>query len=576
MPLRTSPVGHPGSSSSHAFNQSTPALEWDSDARRWGRGESSSPAAMLLATPSDAGAAARGKAAANNNGKQEAGHRRSVRVRQASGHYSATSSPQPFHDATSLHYANIPTQQSARPRPSRVPSSTNLQHATSTAHGAIADPPLTRSRAPAGLTRSQSDFTSHTRALAQSHGISPEQFEEAKQQMMYRFGPNSNGGGQVLSSPSAVMPGPGDKGKGKQQHQQHSLGRSQSYTQGAHAGAASMATVGSASTHTSPIFTPAQPPRSRSRHVPPVPVYQDDRYAYYDVADPAEVASRSSRKEQEKEANLRRWAQESSSSSDEEDSTAQSAAPASASRTAPGSGSSSSLMPSPFASVPMGDVMSGPAPSPSALLSSVSKRGIMERFMTDRTPQSDKGAGEQEILQQQQQQAQVVDATQRKRTRRAGPATRSRDVSPVPASAPHSLMSPARSKRVPPGPSVLFSPDVARLLRSELDQLEAKEHSHLSPQRKSHAQADDIVSSASVMHDCGFADLRIIVTARRRLCQPIDRDRESVSAKREQAIAEQLQPCTPRRRVRRQTRPLDRFRTTGARRGTSGSIRGIA
>lgn len=93
------------------------------------------------------------------------------------------------------------------------------------------------------------------------------------------------------------------------------------------------------------------------------------------------------------------------------------------------------------------------------------RRGIMDRFMSDLRPNSN-----QVGLLEKEQVAPSISSTA---AAAAGPAIPD---SPPPRRATyaqhHLLASPVASK---PSPSVLFSPDVAKLLRSELDQLEAKE-----------------------------------------------------------------------------------------------------
>lgn len=483
MAIRTSPIAMPPSS--HAFSQSTPALDWDDDRNRH-RASSSSPN-VLLATPSDNMVSNHGyhrnmNMSTKNNGRdvvqqQQAGYRRSVRVRQASSSGTRPSSPQPFDEdapSSSTEYTAQSKQPKlpVRPKTTRVKSSNNLHHT------GLNDAPSTRSRAPQTVSNAAdgSPYSHHeSLAMAQAHGITVDQFEQAKQQVM-RF-LRTDVDGQVLVSSSPSVP-PADKGKMKQQQ----LGRSSSY----HAPTSVNDAPSGPGTgaRTSPTFTPAQPSRSR----PLTSTYSGD---LHDMPDPAELMSRrAEQREQEKEAHLRRWAQEESSSSDEESSHHNNSNYKSRSSIT-ASASKSSLLPSPFATAPARSTPSGPGPSPSELMSSVSKRGIMERFMSDRPSFDDNDASVDSAPQT------ATRESKRNNTRRR---VASRERSPVRQShayPPESLMSPAPSRRAL-GSSVLFSPDVARLLRSELDQLEANENK--SPRQrgsKTQAQADDIVSGPS-------------------------------------------------------------------------------
>lgn len=456
MPLRTSPI--PPRSSASLYDQATPSLVRD-DAR-WPHHDSSSSPGVGLATPTDAAkyhVTSRGRA-------PKEGQRRSVRVRTASGGRKS-SSPQvllPDPPSSTTDYP-APADPPTRPRPSRTASNSSNPYSTSAstaAQRARVGPPA---RSGAALNAATQASHAQTLALAQAHGITADQFEEAKQQVM-RFLRNDAAAAAAAAAEIPSSPSAQEKGKGKQ-----ILGRTPSSISngagGYSSGAASMANVGSASAHLGSFLE--QEPSSRS------------------LRTRASVESISHRNDEQsrKEQQLRRWAQEESSSSEEEGTT--SAPPFSFSASSrhpsiPPSSATTALLPSPsFGSDPQS---SGLAPSPGTLKASLAKRGMMERFMSDRaSPQKQQTDDEEPIastssLARAPPQIRTVfspgpsprQASKRELT--ASPPRRSAGSSPNPI-----MTSPAPSRGT--GPGVLFSPDVAKLLRSELDEIEANEQS---------------------------------------------------------------------------------------------------
>ncbi|GAA5923087.1 uncharacterized protein JCM15063_003526 [Sporobolomyces koalae] len=183
------------------------------------------------------------------------------------------------------------------------------------------------------------------------------------------------------------------------------------------------------------------------------------------------------------------WAQEdetSSSSSDDEDvglasllaAGAQSRRHAHSPATGSLQASASKLLPSPVNFDRLGGIHEQHQ-SPSLGQDSAPRRGIMDRFMSDRP-----GPGltdQAPVLPQLPKEQIAPPHSPPRRTKYA----------------PHLLASPVASK---PSPSVLFSPDVAKLLRSELDQLEANENAGSrrpsSPLKTADRSSDIVVDSS--------------------------------------------------------------------------------
>ena len=157
--LRTSPSTQSLSSSSSLYAQSTPAFH-SSRLHGADASSSSSPPNELLATPRD-GDSVGGRP---QHGRKGEAARRSVRVRGSSS--GGQSSPVVLERVKA---EPTPTELSFRPLPA---GSYNLTQA--------------RRQRPALPPRpvSSTGHTSNTLALAQAHGISADQFEEAKQQVM--------------------------------------------------------------------------------------------------------------------------------------------------------------------------------------------------------------------------------------------------------------------------------------------------------------------------------------------------------------------------------------------------------
>lgn len=280
-------------------------------------------------------------------------------------------------------------------------------------------------------------------------------------------------------------------------------------------------------------FSPGQPSRSRSRQasarsakaVSQRDAFEPDQDDSRDVVDAKgriirprvsyetiQRPSASDRRRDEdlrKESQMRQWAQEESSSSEEEE-PARIQASLFGHRGGPvASTSSASLLPSPS----FGAESARPSPSPVSLQSTVPKSGgMMERFMSDRKKPARPAYDEDE-------EDELDDAFEQPHpppvasTSSHSVITETRHVPASPKSSPErptrlastASPPPMRSSEYSPdkmmtspapsrgGPGLLFSPDVARLLRSELDELEANESSAKKSSSLRHAEGADLV-----------------------------------------------------------------------------------
>ncbi|SCV68692.1 BQ2448_813 [Microbotryum intermedium] len=492
MSIRTSPLTQPSSS----FGQQTPALThagkrlYDDD----GFPSSSSPLNELIATPTDGDRFGRGRTS-------KAGiTRRSVRIH-------STSSPPPMLDTrfASIAYDDEDTDFAAplnpppRPRNQRTASHQGLNKDAEIAPSRTKVPRSTASAWPAAANGAPSPATSTTLALAQAHGITADQFEEAKQQVM-RF--LQNDGGQ--SSPSTLE---------------------QASTQLAAASSA----MGIDHLMTTPVHSQVPPPQTRAlrSHVTlsmtASGTKRSRREAFESICEShvadeddddlegelelatqelkarpsfEDIVQRSQRRgEDSRESQVRKWAQEESSSEDDEPvPEPRQATSASASTSTSRILSGASLLPSPSF---IGRNAQSTISPPGTI--SLPRRGMMERFMSDRTPAALSEGPHSAI-----EGVTALSSSLRRRVRSSSAtspaASRPRSIdstmSPrrLPNFSPDRLMnSPAPSRGR--APSLLFSPDIAKLLRSELDELEANEKKPTPrKQRAAAARAADIMT----------------------------------------------------------------------------------
>ncbi|GAA5997203.1 uncharacterized protein JCM10292_000096 [Rhodotorula paludigena] len=486
----------PSGPSSSIFGHSTPALSHriaNLDA------SSSSPPTDVIATPSDRHDAP----SRHRNGKHQP--RRSVRIRTSSGGGHLDSSPHvgptesvsflPESDGTLVH--EIPS----RTRASRTSSSTPaLAHAAPSRSTRA-----TRTAAPARTLSAQASLDAFKQA--QALGITPDQFEQAKQQVMRFLRTDGVQDGSAAPPPLSI-PGVSPFG----------------YVPGVSSQPYS-ATSPSLSSAPSPF-----PPNSHQQHPYPHSISRTPTTSSLQSAFDTDAARTRARpqyevpgrsvKRQKRDSSgpsaaelaMRQWAQEeSSSSSDEDESESRSLAsmlvnrrPGTATRASAANHISPGLAPSPLASGSGANRSSLAVTDANASPSLAGQRGMMDRFISSQPPDA-VVAPDAAVphFDQAMEQAHPVASEQPQTTPTLQPA-----VVPAPASPArnkplvsypqHALMSPAPSK---PNTSVLFSPDVARLLRSELDELEANElagrkGSPLSPRKEVDRSSDIVVDSS--------------------------------------------------------------------------------
>ncbi|KPV78075.1 uncharacterized protein RHOBADRAFT_50588 [Rhodotorula graminis WP1] len=453
----TSPA-HPSSS---LFGHSTPALT-----HRFANldASSSSPPTDVIATPSDRYAAP----SRARNGKQQP--RRSVRIRTSSGGH-LDSSPQIKLGAPSSYLGEDDASHVFE-----IPSRTRAVRTDSAWQNEA------RSAAPARLLDPQTP--EDALALAQAHGITPDQFEQAKQQVM-RFLRSEHGQAAPGSAPLVVntsMPrvaqqpvatptypsagAPFPPSSTTQSFPQQPLSRTPT------ASAALQAAF--------QLDLPFTTSRPRARAPVEDAVSQSAKRQRRD-AGPAAAAPSSAA-----ELAVRQWAQEESSSSSEDD--APGLASMLISRRVGATPGGSAGSPSAAALSP---ALGAAAPDANASPSLAGQRGMMDRFMSSQPLPAAATAPAPQL----DAQGAVEQAHQHHVSPSLAPASPKRK---APMSyAEHALLSPAPSR---PKTSILFSPDVARLLRSELDELEANElttrHSSLSPRKDIDRSSDIVVDSS--------------------------------------------------------------------------------
>lgn len=477
MPFRT-PGSDPSSSSRL---QSTPALQ-QSRLRGPHASSSSSPSTDSIQTPRDEykiEAAGHGR---NMKGKGRDMTRRSVRVRESSG---GNSPPGVFTQDIIVDSPEMEIASTYHSQPQ--PDFTVL------ATSQVGSSTLARSRSRPALPPRPNP--SHTLALAQAHGITKVQFEEAKQQVM-RFLQTDN---LAPLSPTA------EESKGKSNSAP--LSRSVSFV-----ATSTKPTISPASTsrHASPgpSTTPAKNHRHAASPVSALPSVASPGDQSNPIGDASVTPSNPSiqvvrgrasldnfagveksgekkRREEDlrKEREMQLWVEDGqgeSSSEEQHEMVATSQNPTRTPRAVLKVSRSNSLphqnpssrAASPSLLSPAQPLISGGQPG------SLAKRGMMERFMTDRAGNKD----EEEVN---------SNFTQH----RAAPNLTSADSSPRRPSqfSPGTMMtSPINSNRQA---GLLLSPDVARLLRSELDELQASGSStqRSSPRKRIHS-ATGIVS----------------------------------------------------------------------------------
>ncbi|BGP12415.1 hypothetical protein JCM10213_001980 [Rhodosporidiobolus nylandii] len=471
--LSPNAAAHPSSSTS-TFGQHTPALS------RTSFGASSSPATDVIATPSDRYDAVKG----GGNTKQP---RRSVRIRTSSGgvtggegsspqlshHLSGAASFLQEHDGVPLHHTHHLYQHSL---PLPLPQQQEMPHRARAIR--TLPPPTAPANATSSSRRSLGPQGSDTFAVAQAHGITADQFEEAK--------------AQVLRFLSADQ---------QQQQQRPAVQRSNSQLSlTGSTGSPNFATVqlpplGAAYGQQPLARTPtsAAPPSSTSyahsalqsaiELEPPfnphpsltsAPASVRARPSFEDVVSRSAKRPRTSASATASGSAMRQWATQggsgsSSSSSSDEDGPGLASMLTAHRRVASGSGTG--IVP----------------PSPSQ--AGGGARGSMDRFIADRAPQ--KAAAPEAAVPSVS--SLPPPPASPKPTGTAAPESPQRKR--VPSYAAHQLLSPAPSKA---RPGVLFSPDVARLLRSELDELEANELGgrKVSPRKMVDRSSDIVVDDA--------------------------------------------------------------------------------
>ncbi|GAA6040397.1 hypothetical protein JCM8097_007595 [Rhodosporidiobolus ruineniae] len=555
MPART--TTSPSLPSSSGFGQHTPALSRHASSSDVA--SSSSPATDVIATPTDRyDASNRHSKLGLGGGNSKQQPRRSMRIRTSSGGISGgggvdSSSPAHPHHHHALdssasflddEHVALPTALGAMPARSRAvrTSSTPAHHGGH--HGLGALPGSSRPSLSA-------QTSSEAYQLAQQqHGITADQFEDAKQQVMRFLRPDgsvasasqqphqpfqraSNGQHQPVysntaraiptsSSPAGVSVYPSSSSAPFHPFQQ-SLSRtptshhhSSSYRQYPQSSSAASAALQSAlDLDAAAPFGPASASASGSA--------QRARSAFDDAMTRSAKRQKTSSGSASVSASaaVRQWAaQDGSASSSASSSSDDDEGPVLASllgshqrraaAAAAGGGAGARTSPN----------RNGLLPSPSlaAAASASGSRGVLERYLTER-PSAQAAAPEKAVpqvkVEEAHEQAQEGDAEMAPKEEEeeeeddedvpatdALPASRAPPSSstfstaslpPIPASPvarkpltsypAHALLSPAPS-RPKNAQSALFSPDVARLLRSELDELEKKERrSGGSPRR---------------------------------------------------------------------------------------------
>lgn len=408
MASQTSPAGL---IDSRNHPHSTPAFHFSRSASFANGASSSSPPTDGLVTPRDSE-----KDIGRANGRKGRDSRRSVRVRESSGQDSS-----PF----LMSLAKPPTEY-ALAEPHLLPAPSLLSNRN----------PSRARVSPGSHSRTALAYPVDTLALAQAHGITADQFEEAKQQVM-RF----------LRADASAVPGAHpeslDKGKGKST----GLGRSASFL-----ASPSGSVTGEASYGFSTATDSGMSPASMLDSSRPRPSLDD-------------VVERRTPRD------LRQWSEY---SGDDELHDA-------------------SFQPTPYSSRAKGPMSAGPSPHYATATSPAyssqhsrqplsAPRGMMERFLYERETvaedfDSSSGSGVSEF--QQHARDVFLPATTKDASGNEYIPSQNATIFNAPPLSPIS----SRATRA----DLLCSPDVARLLKSELKQLAASGKKHGSP-------SQDIVS----------------------------------------------------------------------------------
>ncbi|GAA5932267.1 hypothetical protein JCM1841_005178 [Sporobolomyces salmonicolor] len=509
MPPR--PDTSPLPPSSSAFSQSTPALSHRLPGHS---ASSSSPPNDLIATPSDRYDVSRG----TKLGKQP--QRRSVRIRTSSGG-NPDSSPQVVNLGGSASYLDVSDPAPLHEVPTRsraVRTSSNPALPPSHASSSTSRVRMPRASLPPRAAATQAG-SSDTLALAQAHGITADQFEEAKQQVMRFLRTENAPAHHHHAAPTPISLAAHDDSAKRHAHVKR-LSNSMSFPG---------ASISTAASSISPVLGHATTPVSASFHISPVhapypqaPLARTpnassalqratfESVANLDLMDAGRNSTKSIRarpsfedvvqrsaKRQVRDgdasmSHMQKWAQDESSSSSEEEGPglASMLSLSAHSRKISNTPGGSRLLPSPASFG--GQAVLDANTSPSLNQGGAQRRGMMDRFMSDRPnlTAGDVAASQPNVAgpaaRSQEQKSPVFDP------RTASPPRRA-------TYAQHALLtSPAPSK---PSQSVLFSPDVAKLLRSELDELEANEMAGArkpsSPLKNVDRSSDIVVDEAS-------------------------------------------------------------------------------
>lgn len=445
----------PAPPSSSSFLHSTPALTH----RHVGfDASSSSPPTDVIATPSDRQESAfRGK-----NGKLQA--RRSVRIRTSpSGPFD--SSPQLGRDEGGAFNGDSEYEAAlSQARPTRGASNAPATRQTRTP------------RAPLLNRATTTQETLDALAQAQAHGITPDQFEAAKQQIM-RFLREEAANGANASQQDHLA----------NQHL-HAYAAPLISNVQAHVPISSVFAPGAVAHAETPVSAPAETPHRPTPSRTPTASSALQAAIDLDASNGSgrsrprsnfdDVVGRSVKRQKRESTStappaagsaVLQWAQEDSSSSSSDEDGPGLASMLTARRT--GGGPS---LPSPGLQVPSPGT--APTSDTNASPSVPSQRGMMDRYMSHQSarlaaapeaavPQVDLQVPQESVSHAAHPTAQGAEA----------PASPARQRSRYPA---HVLQSPSPSK---PPASILFSPDVARLLRSELDELEANAVGNRNP-----------------------------------------------------------------------------------------------
>ena len=442
---------------SSTFSQSTPALSQRPPYSH--NASSSSPPNDLIATPSDRYDQARGTI---KQGKQP--QRRSVRIRSSSGGNFDSSPQLGFGESSSFLEDEKPSMEEY----SREMDFSAVQG-------------MMHSRPRGGRPNLQHSASDHL-SLAQAHGITQDQYELAKQQVMQYLRHENQSQQHSSSAPLPPFPSHAELPSQRRQPVHRSSSSSLAFPLSVDTQHSSSLNYGPSTTPSTSAFPyPSQAPLARTPNASSAlqratfDAAQAElelngtartvraRPSFEDVMQRS--AKRQARGNDVLSSQVMQWAQEDETSSSSEDegpglasilaSSAQSRRTAGSPATGGLLSSASKLLPSPVNFDRLGGLPDANK-SPSLGQDGGPRRGIMDRFMSDRPL-----ATSEEV-------PPVPSQAQAQKEQIAPPGSPPRRLN----YAQHLLASPVASK---PSPSVLFSPDVAKLLRSELDELEANE-----------------------------------------------------------------------------------------------------